>query len=64
MALGYALGWINSHIILGLVYILVLQPIAILMRFTGHDPLRSKRHNLASYREQRGSTTTNFNRIF
>ena len=36
MALGHFLGWINSHIILGLVFILVLQPIAYIMRLTGY----------------------------
>ena len=35
MALGHALGWVNSHIILGLVFIAVLQPIAYIMRLTG-----------------------------
>ena len=43
MALGKVLGWINSHIILGLVFILVLQPIAYIMRLKGYDPLRSKK---------------------
>ena len=43
MELGYALGWVNSHIILGLVFILVLQPISYIMRLTGYDPLRRRR---------------------
>ena len=34
IALGHSLGWINSNIILGLVFILVLQTIAYIMRFT------------------------------
>ena len=48
MALGLALGWINSRIILGLVFLLVLQPIALIMKFVGHDPLRE------SQREREG----------
>ena len=40
MALGLALGWINSRIILGLVFLLVLQPIAFIMKVFGYDPLR------------------------
>ena len=53
MALGDTLGWINSHIILGLVFILVLQPIAYIMRLTGYDPLRRRRKGDTSYREDR-----------
>jgi len=52
MRLGHALGWVNSHLILGAVFLLVLQPIAAVMRLTGYDPLRKKRSGLASYREQ------------
>ena len=54
MALGHGLGWINSHLILGLVYLLVLQPIALVMRLLGHDPLRRRWDPDAStYREVR-----------
>jgi hypothetical protein len=65
MALGHALGWVNSHVILGLVFIFVLQPIAYLMRLFGHDPLRRKKHlGNQSYREERKSLQVDFNRIF
>ena len=40
MKLGHILGGINSRIILGLIFILVLQPIAFLIRLSGYDPLR------------------------
>ena len=54
MALGHGLGWINSHLILGLVYLLVLQPIALVMRLLGHDPLRRRWDPAAStYRQMR-----------
>ena len=35
MKLGHILGWINSRIILGLVFLIVLQPIALIMRAFG-----------------------------
>ena len=53
MALGHVLGWFNSHIILGLVFIVVLQPIAYVMRLTGYDPLRRRRKRKTTYRENR-----------
>lgn len=64
MALGHALGWINSHIILGIVFIIVLQPIAFFMRLTGHDPLRRRRKSETTYREIRKDHTTDLTRIF
>ena len=64
MALGYALGWLNSKIILGLVFIIVLQPIAFFMRLTGYDPLRSKRKGEKTYWEIRQNNRTDFTRIF
>jgi hypothetical protein len=65
MALGHALGWVNSHVILGAVFIVVLQPIAYLMRLFGHDPLRRKKHHeTQSYREERKSLQVDFTRIF
>ena len=64
MALGHALGWVNSHIILGLVFIVVLQPIAYVMRLTGYDPLRRRRKGEKTYRENRQDQRTDLTRIF
>ena len=64
MKLGYILGWINSRIILGLVFILVLQPIAIVMRFIGYDPLRIKKTNKNTYREQKLDQRINLKKLF
>ena len=51
MKIGLALGWINSRIVLGLVFLLVLQPISLIMKIFGYDPLRQKKINQKSYRE-------------
>ena len=64
MALGLALGWINSRIILGLVFFLVLQPIALIMKFVGHDPLKTKKSNESSYRENKSNHKIDFTRVF
>ena len=64
MSLGHALGWINSRIILGMVFITVLQPIALSMRIFGYDPLRKKHTNGSSYREKKVNHKVDFNRIF
>lgn len=64
MALGHLLGWVNSHLILGAVFLLVLQPIAVVMRALGHDPLRRRREAAESYREKRTHSTVNMRKIF
>ena len=64
MKLGSILGWINSNIFFGLVFILVLQPIAFFMRIFGYDPLRKKINDCDSYREIRKNDKIDLTRIF
>ena len=64
MILGLTLGWINSHIILGLIFLLVLQPIAVVMKMFGYDPLRKKKSNQKSYREIKKDENFDLTRIF
>ena len=64
MKLGYILGWLNSRIILGLVFLVVLQPIAMIMRIFGYDPLRTRNNNEKTYRENKNKYSINLNRIF
>ena len=64
MKLGVTLGWINSRIILSLVFIIVLLPISVLMRFIGYDPLQTKLKDVKTYREKRKNHKTDLTRIF
>ena len=65
MGFGNTLGKINSHIILGLVFILILQPIALIMRLTGYDPLRMRhKGGGTTYRENKQTHQTDLTRIF
>tara|TARA_Y100001968_G_scaffold246327_1_gene230539 strand:- start:443 stop:838 length:396 start_codon:yes stop_codon:yes gene_type:complete len=64
MKLGYVLAWVNSRIILGLVFLLILQPIALIMRVIGYDPLRKNKNTTRSYREVKENHKTNLTRIF
>ena len=61
---GNVLGWFNSKIILGLVFILVVQPIAFTMRIVGYDPLRTKRNGEKTFREKRKKCQKDLTRIF
>ena len=64
MILGLTLGWINSRIILGLIFLLVLQPIALVMKIFGYDPLRKNRTNKTSYKEYKENHKVDLTRIF
>ena len=64
MKLGHILGWVNSRIILGLVFLIVLQPISLIMRIFGHDPLRTKKFSLKTYREIKTNHKVNLKKIF
>ena len=64
MKIGHILGWINSKLILGIVFLIVLQPIAIIMRMFGYDPLKSKMNNTTSYEEKKRDHKIDLTKIF
>ncbi len=64
MKLGYYFGWINSRIILGIVFILILKPISITMKFFGYNSLRIKKTNKNTYREQKLDQRINLKKLF
>lgn len=52
MAVGEVLGWINTRIILSIIFYGVFTPVAVVMRMRGKDPMRREWDpNLESYRE-------------
>ena len=51
MRIGYAIGWINTRIILGLVFYFMILPMGLIMRMFGNDPMARKYDkSVASYR--------------
>lgn len=64
MKLGIILGWINSRIILGLIFFMVLLPISLLMRILRYDPLKLKSNTLSSYKEFNKNRNFDLKRIF
>ncbi len=51
MKLGQVLGWINTRIILGVVFFLIFVPVALIFRVLGRDPMERKLDaGAASYR--------------
>lgn len=51
MRIGLILGWINSRIILGITFFVVVTPMSVIMRFLNRDPLsRQFEAQLTTYR--------------
>jgi hypothetical protein len=51
MVIGHWLGWINTRIILGILFYFVFLPIGIFMKLLGKDPMMRKfKREEASYR--------------
>ena len=51
MALGHIMSWVNTRIILGLIFYAVVTPIGLVRRSLGKDPMGKKtRPDLNSYR--------------
>ena len=51
MKIGHVLGWINTRIILGIVFFLLFAPVALLFHLLGKDPMhRQLDANASTYR--------------
>ena len=64
MKLGYLLGWINSRLILTLIFFVILLPIAAFMRLFGYDPLKRDFTNQITYKENKLNYKVDLSRIF
>ena len=64
MKIGFILGWVNSRLILGFIFLFIVQPIAIIMKLLGHDPLRLKITKQKSYRETNKGHQIDLTKIF
>ena len=67
MTLAMALGYVNSRILLGLMFYGIFTPYGILSRLVGRDPLRRRGANGKSYwteRKNTRQTREQFERLF
>ncbi len=62
--LGNVLGWLNSRIILGIIFFLILQPTSLIMISLGYDPLKKRKGKEKSYRELKEDHKVDLTRIF
>ena len=64
MFIGEVLGYINSRLILGIIFFTILQPIAFFMRILNKDPLKKIVPNQMTYREIKKVNKIDLKRIF
>jgi hypothetical protein len=64
--IGEVMGWINSHIILGLLYYVVIVPMGLFMRILGHGRIREINTNkgLSLRQPSHNRTCKHFERLF
>ena len=57
MKIGHAIGWVNTRIILGILFYVLVLPMGLIMRLFGKDPMARKVDNsISSYRVKSVST--------
>ena len=64
MRIGYILGWINSRLILSLVFFIILLPMSLVMKTFGYDPFKLKDKKQMSYKENKTDYNIDLDRIF
>ena len=57
MKFAHVLGWVNTRIILSLVYIIIMTPMALIFKVVGKDPMKRKLGAEDSYWIKRESKT-------
>lgn len=60
----FPIGWVVSHVVLGVVFFLVMTPIGLLMRAMGRDPMERAFDRTATSYWQPRDTTTDVARYF
>jgi len=48
MKIGHGIGWVNTRIILGVLFYVLILPMGLIMRLFGNDPMARKRDDSAS----------------
>lgn len=67
MKFAHALGWVNTRIILTLVYILMITPLSFIFKLLGKDPMNRKLGGQDSYwikRESKAFDRDHYRRQF
>jgi len=64
MKFGKFAGFINSYLILGLIYILIVLPISLVLKILKYDPLNLMENNKNSYKLKRMNSKIDLKKTF
>ena len=64
MKFGKFAGFINSYLILGIIYILIVLPISLVLKILKYDPLNLMENNKNSYKLKRVNSKIDLNKNF
>ena len=64
ISFGNILAHINSYLILGILYFLVMVPMAIIMKIVKYDPLKRRKNSKLTYKEFRNYSKVDIENIF
>ena len=62
--IGDVLGFINGNLILGILHLLVLQPISVILKIFKYDPLKGIDKTLKTYKNIKSESNINYEKIF
>jgi hypothetical protein len=58
MAFGHVLGWINARLIMGIVFVVMVIPTALIMRLLGKDLMRLRQRGGSFWIRRAGEYTS------
>lgn len=67
MMFAHALGWVNTRIILSLVYFVIITPLSLAFKLLGNDPMNRRFEPVESYwleREEKGFRQEDYGKQF
>ncbi len=62
--LGNLLGYINSYIILGIIFFTIMLPTSFIMKIVRYDPLRLRKIKIKTYKEYSKNASIDLEKIF
>jgi len=64
MPVAHGLGWINTRLLLGMVFVVLIMPIGLILRLSGYDPLRLRAQRGTDWVVRGGRRTSSFKEPF
>lgn len=64
MILARSIGFVFTHLLLGIIFYVIFTPVGLAMKILGRDPLGLKRNRESYWIERKPDQSTNYERMF